>query len=256
MPLWLVIGMFVIRQATVGTIMMPAATWAMSTLDNCATADGTAILNTLRTIAGAIGSAMFVSLSSVVAESAGLIAGIDAAFIGITALAAAALLFGIIFVKTPVAPRGSNKRAVSKVSPPFCIHTTVSLNFRLSIENSVSSLDPGVFCHNAATRQADIFGRGTGLQHLVFAPQDRPERPEEGVSISLYRRGGESTPGILGQSYRALSQTDRHLLCSIKLIYERARASLYSFYQLPEVIRSTLYTARIHEGTRRDTGDV
>lgn len=98
-PLILIIVMFVIRQIAIGAIMMPVATWAMSTLEKRETADGTAILTSLRTIAGSIGSAVFVSLSSAVAATTSLVQGINAAFIGISVIAAVELVFAIFFVR-------------------------------------------------------------------------------------------------------------------------------------------------------------
>ena len=97
-PLIVVVLMFVLRQIAIGCMMMPLATWAMSTLDKRATADGTAILTSLRPIAGSIGSAVFVSLSASVAASTSMIDGINAAFMGITLVALVELIFAIIFV--------------------------------------------------------------------------------------------------------------------------------------------------------------
>ena len=98
-PLLLVVVLFVIRQIAIGAVMMPMATWAMSSMEKRATADETAILTALRTIAGSIGSAVFVSLSSSVAASTTQVQGINAAFMGISAVAAVELVFAIMFVK-------------------------------------------------------------------------------------------------------------------------------------------------------------
>ncbi len=42
--------------------MMPIVTWGMSTLDSKYTSHGTALLTSLRTISGSIGSAVFVAV--------------------------------------------------------------------------------------------------------------------------------------------------------------------------------------------------
>ena len=97
-PLLLVVIMFAVRQAAIGCMMMPIATWAMSTLDKGATADGTAILTSLRTIAGSIGSAVFVSLSSAIAGATSLVHGLSISFLGISILAAVEVVFAICFV--------------------------------------------------------------------------------------------------------------------------------------------------------------
>lgn len=102
-PLVLVVIMFMIRQIAIGSVMMPLATWAMSTLEKRATADGTAILTSLRTTAGSIGAAVFASLYSTVAAASSQIQGINAAFMGISAVAAVELLFAAYLARKPKA---------------------------------------------------------------------------------------------------------------------------------------------------------
>lgn len=48
--------------------MMPLVTWGISGIPETKTADGTALLTSLRTIAGAIGSAVFVGIMIFVAS--------------------------------------------------------------------------------------------------------------------------------------------------------------------------------------------
>ena len=84
-----IIGMFSFRQIGIGLLLMPVFTWGMSTLDVKYTSDGTAVLTSLRTVAGAIGSALFVSI--MVAATTGdtvleMIRGLNVAFIGIAVL--------------------------------------------------------------------------------------------------------------------------------------------------------------------------
>ena len=93
-----IIVMFTVRQLAIGCMMMPIATWSLSTLSKTATVDGTAILSTLRTIAGSIGSALFVSLMSAAAVSGNTISGFNVAFIGISITAAIELIFAVILV--------------------------------------------------------------------------------------------------------------------------------------------------------------
>jgi len=93
-----IIVMFTVRQLAIGCMMMPIATWSLSTLSKTATVDGTAILSTLRTIAGSIGSALFVSLMSAAAVSGNTISGFNIAFIGISITAAIELIFAVILV--------------------------------------------------------------------------------------------------------------------------------------------------------------
>lgn len=111
-PLIIVVTMFALRQAAIGCMMMPVATWAMSSLSKRATADGTAILTTLRTVAGAIGSAIFVSLSSAVTTNSTLIHGINAAFWGITLVAFIELVYAILFIGKKKSGKGDKATSV------------------------------------------------------------------------------------------------------------------------------------------------
>lgn len=97
--------MYIARLISISCIMMPIVTWGMSTIDVKYTAHGTAILSSLRTIAGAVGSAVFVAIMTYAAKlssgSETVIAnafGIDASFIGISALAVLQLVVAVIFV--------------------------------------------------------------------------------------------------------------------------------------------------------------
>ena len=58
-----------IRCISIGCLMMPLVTWGLSGIDAEDTPDGTALLTSLRTISGAIGSAIFVAIMTIVAEN-------------------------------------------------------------------------------------------------------------------------------------------------------------------------------------------
>lgn len=58
-----------IRCAAIGCLMMPLVTWGISGVKIELTAHGTALLTSLRTIAGAIGSAVFVGIMTAVTNS-------------------------------------------------------------------------------------------------------------------------------------------------------------------------------------------
>lgn len=94
-PLILVGAFFVIRQIGTGALMMTTVTWGMSRLEAKYTSDGTALISSLRTIAGAVGAALFSAIMTAAAkgsEPSGMILGTRAAFMGITAVSALLLL--------------------------------------------------------------------------------------------------------------------------------------------------------------------
>ncbi|MDE6852126.1 MAG: MFS transporter, partial [Lachnospiraceae bacterium] len=65
-PLWAAAGLNVIRNISIGGLMMPLLTWGTSSVSPQKVADASSLLTSLRTIAGAIGSAVFVGIMTVV----------------------------------------------------------------------------------------------------------------------------------------------------------------------------------------------
>lgn len=107
MSVWLASFYNAIRCAAIGCLMMPLVTWGISGIPEHKTADGTALLTSLRTIAGAIGSAVFVGIMTVVAEnSAGTygdraqIHGLNMTFLAMSAATFVLLLIAVFLVKT------------------------------------------------------------------------------------------------------------------------------------------------------------
>ncbi|MCL2775685.1 MAG: DHA2 family efflux MFS transporter permease subunit [Oscillospiraceae bacterium] len=93
----LIAVLFSVRSFSIACIMMPIVTWGMSTLGSEYTAHGTAILTTLRTIAGSISPAVFLSIMTITG-SASPIHGMDTALIGIAGIAAIQCIVALIFV--------------------------------------------------------------------------------------------------------------------------------------------------------------
>ena len=113
-PVALLVILFILRNIAVACLLMPLVTWGRSHLPAINTSDGTAILTTLRTIAGAIGSALFVSLMTKVSGANGVsINGMHAAFAGLAAVATVQLFVCLIWVRdkreTTMA-KGGNKQ--------------------------------------------------------------------------------------------------------------------------------------------------
>lgn len=101
-PLWLPAFYNVVRSIAIGCLMMPLVTWGTSHIASQFTADGTALLTSLRTVGGAIGSAVFVSLMSTLATAnslMGQIQGLNRTFLCMTFVAVLLLALGLFFVK-------------------------------------------------------------------------------------------------------------------------------------------------------------
>lgn len=67
--LWMVGLTNIIYGIAVGCLLMPLVTWAVNGLSSNMTAHGTAFANSLRTVAGSIGTAVFIGVMSIVSES-------------------------------------------------------------------------------------------------------------------------------------------------------------------------------------------
>lgn len=66
-PIWLPAVYNVLRCIAIGCLMMPLVTWGTGSLDKSKTAHATALLTSLRTVSGALGSAIFVGIMTSVA---------------------------------------------------------------------------------------------------------------------------------------------------------------------------------------------
>lgn len=105
-PLWVAAVLNVLRCISIGCLMMPLVTWGMTKIGSKNTAHGTALLTSLRTIAGAVGSAVFVGImtfvGSISAEGYGAdaaIHGLNVTFISMAAVSLVMLIIAIAFVK-------------------------------------------------------------------------------------------------------------------------------------------------------------
>lgn len=68
-PLWVAAGFNVLRNISIGSLMMPLLTWGTSNVSLKKVADASSLLTSFRTIAGSIGSAVFVGIMTVVSEA-------------------------------------------------------------------------------------------------------------------------------------------------------------------------------------------
>lgn len=66
MPLFISALLNVIRNISIGCLMMPMLTWGTSQVDKSKTSDASSLLTSLRTVSGSIGAAIFVGIMSIV----------------------------------------------------------------------------------------------------------------------------------------------------------------------------------------------
>lgn len=105
-PLWVAAAFNVIRNISIGSLMMPLLTWGTQNVDTGKVADASSLLTSFRTIAGSIGSAVFVGIMTVVSEnsaetygSRAMIHGMNVSFFWMAAGALVLLLISIFGVR-------------------------------------------------------------------------------------------------------------------------------------------------------------
>ncbi len=106
-PLWYIVILYVLRMFSMAIVNMPITTWGMNALDTKLMNHGTSVNNTLRQVAGSLGTAIVVSVSTGVQNVASgsmgtsdaTMLGIDVAFMVCAAMIAVGLVLTVIFVK-------------------------------------------------------------------------------------------------------------------------------------------------------------
>ena len=105
-PLWVAAAFNVIRNISIGSLMMPLLTWGTQNVDTGKVADASSLLTSFRTIAGSIGSAVFVGIMTVVSEnsaetygSRAMIHGMNVSFFWMAAGALVLMLISIFGVR-------------------------------------------------------------------------------------------------------------------------------------------------------------
>ncbi len=100
--LWAAIVINVFRNIATGCLLMPLVTWGASTVTTEMTSHATALLTSLRTVAGSIGTAVFVAVMSIAAGNAAAMEanhaymrGVNIAFLGLVISDIVLLIIGI-----------------------------------------------------------------------------------------------------------------------------------------------------------------
>lgn len=105
-PLWTAAALNVIRNIAIGSLMMPLLTWGTSNVHPVKMADASSLLTSLRTIAGSIGSAVFVGIMTAVSAasadvygSGAMMHGMNVSFLWMTAGAVVLFLIAVFAVR-------------------------------------------------------------------------------------------------------------------------------------------------------------
>ena len=85
----------VVRCTGIGCLMMPFVTWGMSSLEKEQTSHGTALITSLRTVAGAFGAALFVAVYQLQAVKGSAVSGMQYAFAGLGVFGTAEIVLAV-----------------------------------------------------------------------------------------------------------------------------------------------------------------
>jgi MFS family permease len=94
-PLAVAAAWNVIRNVSIGALMMPLLTWGTGSVREEKVADASSLLTSFRTISGSIGSAVFVGIMTLVGSSSTLMHGLNMAF---AAMALSALALAVLAI--------------------------------------------------------------------------------------------------------------------------------------------------------------
>ena len=148
---------YTVRMFSMALVNMPITTWGMNALDNKVMNHGTSVNNTLRQVAGSLGTAIIIAVSTQVQNFAtpnfgaaqGTMLGINAAFLVCTLLCLVGLVMTIMFVKdkpgeeAAVDEGGTRKSLLTSIMKTdvysLSQEATVEEAMRLFVEKNISA---------------------------------------------------------------------------------------------------------------------
>lgn len=112
-PIYVAAIFNVLRCIAIGFLLMPFVTWGTMHVENTFVADASALINSLRTTAGAIGSAVFVGVMSMVINNSTAVYGENAGIHGVNityAIMSVVTLFLLVMAVFLIKPESKNEK--------------------------------------------------------------------------------------------------------------------------------------------------
>ncbi len=111
--LWVAVVLNIIRNLATGSLLMPLVTWGASTVRTEMTSHATALLTSLRTIAGSLGTAVFVAIMTMVSNNSALqLGGNQASMHGVNMAFVGMFISDLVFIVLAV--WGTSKKKAAK----------------------------------------------------------------------------------------------------------------------------------------------
>ena len=226
-PLWLLAALYTLRMFSMALVNMPITTWGMNALDNKLMNHGTSVNNTLRQVAGSLGTAVIISVSSLVAGAAqdsigwadAQLLGIDVAFAVCAALCLIGTALTIALVKDRPADEASEDRAgerrsllesIMKTDVYALAQTaTVADAMRLFVDKSISAapvvdaegrpvgfISDGDILKRLSPRGGSVIDPIVMIMNSAYDERDYDERLEQLMAAPVSEIGARRSIGV------------------------------------------------------------
>jgi len=155
--IWYLAGINVFRCAAAAAILMPLVTWAMKDIPKYKTSDATALHGSIRFVGGAVGSALFISVMTKVANTIGknkespIMYGVNFVFLVLAILSVVVLLIGIFGCKDKPKNSANKEKDIKMSDPEMAVTDKSEIEIVVGHDNSLegkSKSDVGTVVDN------------------------------------------------------------------------------------------------------------
>lgn len=226
-PIWFITALYTLRMFSMTLVNMPITTWGMNALDNKLMNHGTSVNNTLRQVAGSLGTAVIISVSSLVTNAAqgsmgwadAQLLGIDVAFAVCAALCLIGAAITIALVKDRPADEASEDRAgerrsllesIMKTDVYAVAQTaTVADAMRLFVDKGISAapivdgegrpvgfISDGDILKRLSPRSGSVIDPIVMIMNSAYDDRDYNERLEQLMAAPVSEIGARRSIGV------------------------------------------------------------
>ncbi len=226
-PIWFITALYTLRMFSMTLVNMPITTWGMNALDNKLMNHGTSVNNTLRQMAGSLGTAVIISVSSLVTNAAqgsmgwadAQLLGIDVAFAVCAALCLIGAAITIALVKDRPADEASEDRAgerrsllesIMKTDVYAVAQTaTVADAMRLFVDKGISAapivdgegrpvgfISDGDILKRLSPRSGSVIDPIVMIMNSAYDDRDYNERLEQLMAAPVSEIGARRSIGV------------------------------------------------------------
>jgi len=141
---WIIATVNIFRCLSFGSLLMPLVTWAMKDIPKTKASDATALFNSIRFIGGAVGSALFISIMTKVANAVAntkenpRMYGINIVFLIMSILSVIILLLGIFACKQSPMKKNNKDQEKEKKMKELSIDDKLNIDIVIEKEKALN----------------------------------------------------------------------------------------------------------------------